>query len=212
MDCSLPGCSVHGIIRERILEWVTIFFSRGSSWPRDWTCVSCIGRKIIYCWATKEAQDIKSQPWLYEVGHIWPLSTSAAPVLSSEPNVHQVCSQPKCCSCYTWAIPLSLPLPSIQPSPLHESKKWKWCRSAVSDSSRPHGLQPTRLLRPWDFQGKSTGVGCHSLLCLFCFKPKQIVWFSNYKFWFQEILPFHCKLMHPTTLHLSFSCNWVPGP
>ena len=32
------------------------------------------------------------------------------------------------------------------------------------DSSRPHGLQPTRLLRPWDFLGKSTGVGCHCLL------------------------------------------------
>ena len=34
----------------------------------------------------------------------------------------------------------------------------------MSDSSRPHGLQPTRLLRPWGFPGKSTGVGCHSLL------------------------------------------------
>ena len=32
------------------------------------------------------------------------------------------------------------------------------------DSLRPHGLQPTRLLRPWDFPGKSTGVGCHCLL------------------------------------------------
>ena len=34
----------------------------------------------------------------------------------------------------------------------------------MSDSSWPHGLQPTRLLRPWDFPGKSTGVGCHGLL------------------------------------------------
>ena len=42
--------------------------------------------------------------------------------------------------------------------------KWKWSRSVVSDSSRPHGLQPTRLLHPWDFPGKSTGVGCHCLL------------------------------------------------
>ena len=42
------------------------------------------------------------------------------------------------------------------PSPMHESEKWKWSRSVVSDSSRPHGLQPTRLLRPWDFPGKST--------------------------------------------------------
>ena len=50
------------------------------------------------------------------------------------------------------------------PSPVHESEKWKWSRSVVSDSSRPHGLQPTRLLRPWVFPGKSTGVGCHCLL------------------------------------------------
>ena len=49
-------------------------------------------------------------------------------------------------------------------SPMHESEKWKWSRSVVFDSSRPHGLQPTRLLHPWDFPGKSTGVGCHCLL------------------------------------------------
>ena len=50
------------------------------------------------------------------------------------------------------------------PSPMHESEKWKWSRSFMSDSSRPHGLQPTRLLCLWDFPGKSTGVGCHCLL------------------------------------------------
>ena len=52
------------------------------------------------------------------------------------------------------------------PSPMHESEKWKWSRSAVSNSSWPHGLQPTRLLCPWNFPGKSTGVGCHCLLRL----------------------------------------------
>ena len=50
------------------------------------------------------------------------------------------------------------------PSPMHESEKWKWSRSVLSNSSQPHGLQPTRLLHPWDFPGKSTGVGCHCLL------------------------------------------------
>ena len=50
------------------------------------------------------------------------------------------------------------------PSPMQESEKWKWSCSVVSDSSRPHGLQPTRLLHPWDFPGKSTGVRCHCLL------------------------------------------------
>ena len=39
-----------------------------------------------------------------------------------------------------------------------------WDRSVVSDSLRPHGLQPTKLLCPWDFPGNSTGVDCHFLL------------------------------------------------
>ena len=47
---------------------------------------------------------------------------------------------------------------------MYEREKWKWSCSVVSDSSRPHGLQPARLLCPWDFPGKSTGVGCHCLL------------------------------------------------
>ena len=50
------------------------------------------------------------------------------------------------------------------PSPMQESEKWKWSRSVMSDSLRPHGPQPTRLLRPWDFPIKRTGVGCHCLL------------------------------------------------
>ena len=50
------------------------------------------------------------------------------------------------------------------PFPMHESEKWKSSRSVVSDSSWLHGLQPIRLLHPWDFPGKSTGVGCHCLL------------------------------------------------
>ena len=55
MDCSLPGSSVHGISQARILEWVVISFSRGSSQSRDGTCISCTGRSILYHWATREA-------------------------------------------------------------------------------------------------------------------------------------------------------------
>ena len=43
------------------------------------------------------------------------------------------------------------------PSPMHESEKWKSSCQVTSDSSWPHGLQPTRLLHPWDFPGKNTG-------------------------------------------------------
>ena len=53
MDCSLPGFSVHGILQARILEWVTISFSRGSSLPKDWTWVSHIGGR---CFTTREQQ------------------------------------------------------------------------------------------------------------------------------------------------------------
>ena len=60
--------------------------------------------------------------------------------------------------------------------------KWKWSRSVVSDPQRPHGLQPTRFLHPWDFPGKSTGVGCHCLLCNFS-RPqvfRSVKWTANY--------------------------------
>ena len=48
MDCSLPGSSVLGILQARILQWVALLSSRGSSQPRDRTWVSCIGRRILY--------------------------------------------------------------------------------------------------------------------------------------------------------------------
>ena len=48
VDCSPPGSSVHGLSQARILEWVALSFSRGSSWLRNRTCVSCVGRQILY--------------------------------------------------------------------------------------------------------------------------------------------------------------------
>ena len=54
MDCSLPGSSVHGILQSRILEWVTISSSRGSSWLEDGvpvSCVSCVAGKFFASWA-----------------------------------------------------------------------------------------------------------------------------------------------------------------
>ena len=56
MDCNLPGSLVHGISQARILEWFAISFSKGSSWPRDWTHVSYVGGRVLYHWATREAQ------------------------------------------------------------------------------------------------------------------------------------------------------------
>ena len=55
VDCSPPGFSIHGILQARILEWVTISFSRRSSWPRDRTQVSHIAGRCFNLWATGEA-------------------------------------------------------------------------------------------------------------------------------------------------------------
>ena len=52
MDWGPPGFSVCGILKASILEWVAIPFSRGCSWPRDWTPVSCITGRFFTSWTT----------------------------------------------------------------------------------------------------------------------------------------------------------------
>ena len=55
MDCGPPGSSVHGILQARTLQWVAISFSKGSSWPRDRTQVSCIAGRCFTVCTTREA-------------------------------------------------------------------------------------------------------------------------------------------------------------
>ena len=57
MDRRLPGSSVHGILQARILEWVAMPSSRGSSQPRDWNQVSHIAGRFFTIWATREAHE-----------------------------------------------------------------------------------------------------------------------------------------------------------
>ena len=65
MDCSPPSSSVHGIFQARVLEWVAISFSRGSSQPRDQIWVSCIASRHFTIWATMEA------PWAQGTSLMW---------------------------------------------------------------------------------------------------------------------------------------------
>ena len=58
MNCSLPGSSVHGISYAGMAKWVAISFSRGFSWPRGGTHVTCIGSWILHLWAISEAQNV----------------------------------------------------------------------------------------------------------------------------------------------------------
>ena len=77
MGCILPGSPVHGILQARILEWVAISFSRGSSQPRDQTQVSCIASRFFTIWATREYLFLLTL-WPHQ-----PMVTCPSPVLSS---------------------------------------------------------------------------------------------------------------------------------
>ena len=63
INYNLPGSSVHGTSQARVLEWVTIFFSRWSSEPGDQTHISCIGRWIIYRLSRQGSPCSKFTPW-----------------------------------------------------------------------------------------------------------------------------------------------------
>ena len=65
IDCSLTVSSVHETSQARILDWVAIFFSKGSFWPRDWTGTSCIAGGFFTNWATREVVIVNSEDWLY---------------------------------------------------------------------------------------------------------------------------------------------------
>ena len=59
-DCSLPGSPVHGISQARVLEWLAIPFSRGSSQSRDRTQLSCMAGRFFTIWASKDEE--QSEP------------------------------------------------------------------------------------------------------------------------------------------------------
>ena len=136
MHCSPPCSSGHEISQARLLEWVAIFSSRGSSQLGDWTLVSwisCIDRQIILHRATWKAHEIialavKVVEWCNIIGN----DTGPGYLCKYANDMYG------CCCCYV--------------------------ASVMSDSVQPHRQQPTRLPRPWDSPGKNTGVGCHFLL------------------------------------------------
>ena len=97
------------------------------------------------------------------------------------------------------------------PSPMHESEKWKWSHSVMSNSSQPHGLQPTRLLHPWDFPGKSTGVGCHCLLLKASQTGKGTEWIKS-PFWSLSRRSVCTRPHSINYLRFSDCSQWYTGP
>ena len=98
MDCSPPDSSIHGVFQARILEHIAISSSRGSSWPKDWTwisCVSCTGRWVLHPWAIWESKPNMLQSLIKNVdsGASLPESKSSFPYSFSE---------------WPWASPLTI--------------------------------------------------------------------------------------------------------
>ena len=89
-----PGSSVHGILQARILKWIVISFSRGSSQSRDWTQVSCIAR-VPTSWASLVPQLVKNlpamwfHPWAGKI--LWRWERLPAAVIWTE-EFHGLCS------------------------------------------------------------------------------------------------------------------------
>ena len=100
MDCSSPVSSVHGISQARVLEWVAISYSRGSSRPRDRTdnsCFSYIGRLILYHWATWEAPQriLHANDWLIgSLSHSYLPPSTSCPIIPWDNSLSR--DSPKC--------------------------------------------------------------------------------------------------------------------
>ena len=89
MDCSPPDSSVHGILQPRILEWVAISFTRGSSWPRDWTwvsCISCTGRQIL----TTVPPGKPMRMYIYVCVSVCETESESCPVVSDSLQLHRL--------------------------------------------------------------------------------------------------------------------------
>ena len=134
MDCSPPGSSVHGILQARILEWVAISFFTGSSQPRNQTCVFCIGRCILYRWATWKAH------MLYKQAYIHPQASLAALVVKHLPastgDIRDVGSIPG----LLCPPPGNLPNPGIKPR-----------SSALQTYSLPSEPPGNQVINIWSF-------------------------------------------------------------
>ena len=141
MDCSPPGSSVHGIIQARILEWVAIPFSRGSSWPRDQTWVSCIAGRFFTIWATREAHGKPVPSSTTWARPSFPPHTMLKTLLAQSLHSEKLAK-----SSWAWIFPvgLTLPTPSL-PSLTLVSVSWPNSEAHVFSSLVASG---TGLLPP----------------------------------------------------------------
>ena len=147
MDCSPPGSSVHGIFHARILEWVAISYSRGSSQPRDWihiSYVSCNGRWILYHWAIWEAQSSLYFSSVQSLSRVWLFATLWTRARQASLSITGV---------YSNSCPLS-----------------QWCHPTISSSVVPFSCLQTfpasgsfQMSQLFASGGQSIGVSASSI-------------------------------------------------
>ena len=114
MDWSLPGSSDHGISQVRILEWIAISFSRGSSWPMDWTQVFCIAGRFFTAWAILHTFNHQIPP-VKLFSHVRLFATSWTVACQAPPS--RGFSRQEYWSGLPFPFPGDLPDPGIKPWP-----------------------------------------------------------------------------------------------
>ena len=126
MDYRSPGSSVHGISQARILEWVAISFSRGSSWSRDQSClfcVSCIGRRTLYRWDTRVANRVLTRHWICQHSD---LGLPASRTMRNKCRWDILWQQLECTEC-TMACPsVSLPNSALSDVTMLALNQWEY--------------------------------------------------------------------------------------
>ena len=150
------------------------------------------------------AQTIKMSPKIQIYSHLlfqhwyslFPLASAAAAAAKSLQWCPALCD-PTDGSSPDSPVPGILQARTLEWVAISFSNAWKWCRLVLSNPQLPHGLQPSRLLRSWDFPGKSTRVGCHRLLPLLPLNLFKSQFFSGNIFsW--------CHCWVPSLLDFSF--------
>ena len=138
MNCNSPSSSVHGILQARIMGWVDIPFSRGSSQPKDWTPISCIAGRFFTFWDTREALRF----WYYQMT-----------LLEKAKALHS--------SILAWKIPWMEEPGGLQSmGSLRVQHDWATSLSLFTFMHWRGKWQPTPVFLPRESQGQGSLVGC----------------------------------------------------
>ena len=164
IDYSLPGSSVHGILQARILEWVAISFSMGSSWPKDQTYISCIGKWILYHWATGGSRYMLQDDFYFQKINLyfpwWSESLSAMSDSLQPHGLHSLWNSP---GQNTGVGSLFFPqgifaTQGLNPDLLH----WRWILYHLSHQGSPRILEwvAYHVFRGSSWPRNQIGVSC----------------------------------------------------